>query len=70
MMEKYQILKELVSFNTIKDKNNKNIVEYIENILKEKCFEKISKVEAIKILRDIGITEDKLQMTYEEIIQV
>ncbi len=37
-MEKYQILKELVKFNTIKDKENKNIVDYIEKILKEKGF--------------------------------
>lgn len=38
IMEKYQILKELVKFNTIKDKDNKNILDYIENILKEKGF--------------------------------
>lgn len=38
MMEKYQILKELVKFNTIKDNDNKNIIVYIENILKEKGF--------------------------------
>ncbi len=37
-MEKYQILKELVKFNTIKDKDNKNIVDYIEKILNEKGF--------------------------------
>lgn len=35
-MEKYQILKELVKFNTIKDKDNKSIVNYIEKILNEK----------------------------------
>ena len=35
-MEKYQILKDLVKFNTIKDKENKMIIEYIENILKNK----------------------------------
>ena len=33
-MEKYKILKDLVKFNTIKDKENKEIVEYIENYLK------------------------------------
>lgn len=37
-MKEYQILKELVKFNTIKDKDNKNILNYIENILKEKGF--------------------------------
>ncbi len=37
-MEKYKILKDLVSFNTIKDKENKKIVNYIENLLKEKGF--------------------------------
>ncbi len=37
-MKKYQILEELVKFNTIKDKDNKNILNYIENILKEKGF--------------------------------
>lgn len=33
-----QILKELVKFNTIKDKDNKDIINYIENILKNKKF--------------------------------
>lgn len=37
-MEKYQILKDLVKFNTIKDKENKSIIQYIEKILKEKGF--------------------------------
>lgn len=34
-MEKYKILKDLVKFNTIKDKENKEIIEYIENYLKK-----------------------------------
>lgn len=37
-MEKYQILKDLVKFNTIKDEENRNIINYIENILKSKKF--------------------------------
>ena len=32
-MEKYKILKDLVGFNTIKDKENKEIIEYIEKYL-------------------------------------
>lgn len=32
-MEKYKILKELVKFNTIKDKENKEILNFIENYL-------------------------------------
>ena len=32
-MEKYKILKDLVKFNTIKDKENKEIIEYIEKYL-------------------------------------
>ena len=32
-MEKYKILKDLISFNTIKDKQNKEIIDYIEKIL-------------------------------------
>ena len=37
-MEKYEILKDLVSFNTIKDKENKEIVNYIEKYLKNLGF--------------------------------
>ena len=32
-MEKYKILKDLIAFNTIKDKENKEIINYIENYL-------------------------------------
>lgn len=32
-MEKYKILKDLVGFNTIKDKENKEIIDYIEKYL-------------------------------------
>ena len=35
-MEEFQILKQLVKFNTIKDKQNKEIIDYIENVLIEK----------------------------------
>ena len=37
-MEKYKILRELVSFNTIQDKENKNVIDYIEKILTIKGF--------------------------------
>ncbi len=32
-MEQYKILKDLISFNTIKDKENKEIINYIEEYL-------------------------------------
>jgi len=35
-MEDFKILKELIKFNTIKDKENKKIIDYIEEILLEK----------------------------------
>jgi len=35
-MEEFKILKNLVKFNTIKDKENKEIIDYIENVLLEK----------------------------------
>ena len=38
-MEKYQILKDLVGFNTIKDKQNEEIINYIESYLKKLNFE-------------------------------
>ena len=31
-MEQFEILKDLVEFNTIKDKENKQIINYISNI--------------------------------------
>ena len=37
-MGKYNILKDLVKFNTIKDKENDKIINYIENILKSIGF--------------------------------
>ena len=37
-MEKYQILKDLVGFNTIKDKENHQIINYLEGYLKERGF--------------------------------
>jgi len=37
-MEKYKILKDLVKFNTIKDKENKGIIDYIERYLKKLNF--------------------------------
>lgn len=38
-MEAKDILKDLIMFNTIKDKENKKIVNYIEELLKNKGFE-------------------------------
>lgn len=37
-MEKYQTLKDLVKFNTIKDKENNQIIDYIQNKLKKIGF--------------------------------
>lgn len=37
-MEKYKILKDLIKFNTIKDNENKEIINYIENYLKKLGF--------------------------------
>ena len=37
-MKKYKILKDLVKYNTIKDKENKEIINYIENYLKKLGF--------------------------------
>lgn len=37
-MEKYQILKDLIKFNTIQDKQNTEILDYIEELLKAKGF--------------------------------
>lgn len=37
-MEDYKILKDLISFNTIKDKDNKKIINYIEGYLKNLGF--------------------------------
>lgn len=49
-----------------KKKLKHNIIKQVLNT--ERCFEKITKEEAIKILRDIGIAEDKLEIIYQEII--
>lgn len=37
-MEDFQILKDLVQFNTIKDKENEQIINYIENYLQSLGF--------------------------------
>ena len=39
-MEKYKILKDLVKINTIKDKENKEIIDYLENYLLSLGFKK------------------------------
>lgn len=42
-MDKISVLKDLVKFNTIKDKNNINIINYIENFLLNLNFKTIKK---------------------------
>ena len=42
-MEKYKILKDLVGFNTIKDKENKKIIDFIESFLSSQDFKTIVK---------------------------
>ena len=37
-MKKYEVLKKLVGFNTIKDKENKEIMDYIESYLRKFGF--------------------------------
>lgn len=49
-----------------KKKLKHNIIKEVLNT--ERCFEKITKDEAIQILRDIGIAEDKLEIIYQNII--
>ena len=33
-MEKYQILKDLIAFKTIKDEQNRELIDYIESVLR------------------------------------
>jgi len=42
-MKEYQILSDLIKFNTIKDKENKEIINYIEEFLKKLNFQTIEK---------------------------
>lgn len=51
-----------------KKKLKHNIIKKFLNT--ERCFEKITKEELIKILRDIGIAEDKLEIIYQEIMYI
>ncbi len=44
-----------------------NIIKEVLNI--ERCFEKITKEEAIGILKDLGISKDKLENVYQEVLQ-
>lgn len=46
---------------------HKIIQELLNN---EKCFDKISKEDAIKILRDIGVSEPNVETTYEDITKL
>ncbi len=59
-------------YSDYKPKDEKKILKYsiIKEVLKiDKCFEKITKEEAIKILKDIGIAENKLELTYQEVLR-
>lgn len=52
--------------------NEKKLLKHriIQELLKtEKCFDTISKEDAIKILRDIGISDQNIETTYEDIIK-
>ena len=42
-MEVFDILKELVKFNTVEDKENKEIIDFIEKYLKKYNFKLIKK---------------------------
>lgn len=52
--------------------NEKKLLKHriIQEILKtEKCFNKMSKEDAMKILKDIGISENNIDSTYNDIIK-
>lgn len=52
--------------------NEKKLLKHriIQEILKtEKCFNKMSKEDAIKILNDIGISESNIESIYNDIIK-
>lgn len=52
--------------------NEKKLLKHriIQEILKtEKCFNKMSKEDAKKILKDIGISESNIDSTYNDIIK-
>lgn len=52
--------------------NEKKLLKHriIREILKtEKCFNKMSKEDAIKILKDIGISDSNMDSTYNDIIK-
>ena len=51
-MEEFKILKDLVSFNTIKDKENKKILNYIENYLKGLGFK--TEIKTKNLVMSIG----------------
>lgn len=59
-------------YSSDKTKDEKKVLKHsiIKEVLNtERCFEKITKEEAIKILKDLGISEDKLESIYKEILQ-
>lgn len=45
--------------------------EIIKNILEDdKCFEKISKDDAYMILKDIGVSEEKIESIYLNLVSI
>ncbi len=56
-MEEIEILKQLISYNTIKDKENTNIINYISEYLKELGFiiEKKDKYLIMSIGKNFGL---------------
>ena len=55
-----------------KTKDEKKILKHrvIKEILNiERCFEKITKDETIKILKDLGVSEDKLEDVYKDLLR-
>lgn len=38
LMESYKLLRDLIKFNTIQDKENKKIIEYLEKLLQNLGF--------------------------------
>lgn len=59
-------------YSNDKNKDEKKILKHsiIKEVLNtERCFEKITKEEAINILKDLGISEDKLEVTYQDVLE-
>lgn len=60
-------------YNDYEPQNEKKILKHriIQALLNEKkCFDKISKEDAIKILKDIGVSDQNIETTYENITKL